>query len=510
MPENIIARKQAEEKLRLSEERFRTIFEEAPLGVALIDSLTGQIHEVNPKFASIAGRTREEMAHMNWMSIIHPDDVQEDLENMSEKKDGFNLDKRYVKPDGSSVWVNMTIAPVTTLDKENRYHLCMVEDITNRKQQEERWYQSEIIVSSSTGIIALMDKNYTYLAANPAYLKIVQKTYDEVIGNKAVNIFGEEFFNKVIRPRAERCMNGEEVHFHDWFDFPFSGKRYLEVNYFPHYGVNKEIRGFVVSGKDITERKRAEEELERYRAHLEERVEERTQELEKSQKQLLHSEKLASLGKLTGAISHEFNNPLHGLRNILDILSSSVPSEKEARLAEIGKAECDRMARMITGLRDFYKPSSGKTSPTCINKCLEGILTLQIKLLNEKNIQVSRNFSDKLPPVEAVEDQIKQVLLNIIQNCADSISGEGQITVTTEAQSSNVIIKIADTGCGISEDHIKDIFEPFFSTKTTIQGTGLGLSISYGIIRDHGGDIKVESELDKGTTFIITLPVKRE
>ena len=126
-----------------------------------------------------------------------------------------------------------------------------------------------------------------------------------------------------------------------------------------------------------------------------------------------------------------------------------------------------------------------------------------------KGIQVNQQFSNHLSQVEVVEDQIKQVILSFIQNSADSISGEGQITLTNEQQGSQLKIKIQDTGHGISEDDIENLFDPFFTTKAQ-QGTGLGLSVSYDIIRDHGGDIEVKSELDKGTTFTINLPIKTE
>ena len=130
----------AEKELRKSEERFKTMFSEAPLGIAFINSTTGHIIDVNPMFAQIAGRTEEQMSSIDWMSITHPDDIQEDLDNMSlmnaGKIDGFQMEKRYLKPDGKIVWINMTIAPVNFYNKSNPRHLCMIEDINKRKQTE--------------------------------------------------------------------------------------------------------------------------------------------------------------------------------------------------------------------------------------------------------------------------------------------------------------------------------------------------------------------------------------
>jgi len=138
---DITERKQAEESVRISQARFSTIFNQAPLGIALIDSFTGQIYEVNPRFAEIAGRTIEEMMTVDWMSITHPDDVQKDLDNMAllntGKIPGFNMDKRYLLPDGSFAWINMTIAPLRLEKNISPRHLCMIDDITERKQAEE-------------------------------------------------------------------------------------------------------------------------------------------------------------------------------------------------------------------------------------------------------------------------------------------------------------------------------------------------------------------------------------
>ncbi len=138
--QDITARKQAEEALRGSEERFKKLFKEAPMGIALVDSMTGRSYEVNPKYANIAGRTVEDVLAIDWMSITHPDDLQKDLENMallnSGKIPGFQMEKRYLHPDGSTVWIKMTVAPIYVDDKAHLRHLCMIEDITERKRSE--------------------------------------------------------------------------------------------------------------------------------------------------------------------------------------------------------------------------------------------------------------------------------------------------------------------------------------------------------------------------------------
>ena len=143
-------------ELKESEERFKKLFFEAPLGIALIDSLTGHIHEVNPMFAKIAGRTMEEMSDIDWMSIIHSDDVQENLDNMAllnaGKTKGFQMENRYVHKDGTCVWINMVIAPVDVEGKAHPRHLCMIEDITERRQLDQQFQQTQRL--ESLGVLA--------------------------------------------------------------------------------------------------------------------------------------------------------------------------------------------------------------------------------------------------------------------------------------------------------------------------------------------------------------------
>jgi len=158
----ITERKKAVEALTKSERRFREIFEQSPFGIALIGSLTGHIYELNPKFAEIAGRTVEEMINTDWMSITHPNDVQEDLDNMAllnaGKINGFNMDKRYIRPDGSHVWINMTIAPVAVEDKAHPRHLCMIDDITEQKEaaEERKQLQAQLQQAQKMEAIATL------------------------------------------------------------------------------------------------------------------------------------------------------------------------------------------------------------------------------------------------------------------------------------------------------------------------------------------------------------------
>ena len=158
--QDITERRQTELTLRASEERFKTIFLQSPLGIALIDSLNGQIYEVNTRFAEIAGRSMEEMLKIDWVQITHPDDVQADLENMAlmiaEKIPGFRMEKRYLHPDGTVVWIDMTITPLKAGDKTAPHHLCMIQDITERKKADASIKYLNRVLSVLNGINTLI------------------------------------------------------------------------------------------------------------------------------------------------------------------------------------------------------------------------------------------------------------------------------------------------------------------------------------------------------------------
>lgn len=251
-------------------------------------------------------------------------------------------------------------------------------------------------------------------------------------------------------------------------------------------------------------------ELELHQDHLEDLVEKRTVALKESQDALHHADKLSTLGKLVGSVAHEFNNPLYGVINIVEELEGDhlSPGERE-KYSQVAKKECWRMAKMIKNLQDFYKPSEGIISSINLHNVVDEVLVIIGKDIKNKGIKVTKNYIKNLSRIKAVEDQIKQVVINLVQNSADSFSESsgGDIIFSTEQNETNVSLTIQDNGKGIAKESLKVLFEPFYTTKG-IKGTGLGLSVSYGIIKKHGGDIQVESELGIGTTFTITLPVK--
>ena len=243
--------------------------------------------------------------------------------------------------------------------------------------------------------------------------------------------------------------------------------------------------------KEIGERRKSEEELQ------------------KVNQQLLHAEKLSALGQLAASIAHEFNNPLMGIRSTLEQVKRGTQlDESLAELVDLSINESNRVMNLSLQLKDFYRPSSGARHPINLHDAIDDMLMLKKNEFNKENIRMIKEYSDNLPEVDVVEDQIKQVILNLLQNANEACSGGGALTIRTRTQDSNVELEIEDTGQGIKQENMEKLFDPFFTTKGEVKGTGLGLSVSYGIIKRHGGDISVNSTKGKGSKFIITLPIK--
>lgn len=259
--------------------------------------------------------------------------------------------------------------------------------------------------------------------------------------------------------------------------------------------------------------KAANEKLIEWGKTLEKKVEERTEELTEMQTHLLQSEKLASLGKLAAGIAHEINNPLGGILIYSHLLleDTSKDSPYYENLKKIVK-ETSRCKDIVKGLLEFARPKEPEMSLTDINKLVNQSLAIIEHQALFQNIKIRKLYSSDLPKIVADRAQLQQVFTNIILNAAEAMEGNGILTLSTslDANGQHINIQFTDTGHGIKEEDLRRLFEPFFSTKEVGQGTGLGLAISYSIIQKHQGTIDITSQVNKGATFMVKLPVNRK
>ncbi len=270
--------------------------------------------------------------------------------------------------------------------------------------------------------------------------------------------------------------------------------------------------------KMVIDLRSSHEELENYSRHLEEKVLERTADLEEANKtlretqaQLIQASKMAAMGQFGAGVAHELNQPLAGISGYTDLLLLKLEEDSaQWRYAKKIEDQVTRMTKIINNLRTFARQSKFEYTEVDINQPIDDSLMLLGEQLRSHNIKVRRDLTPDLPKVKADANQLEQVFLNLISNAKDAmdIRGSGTLTIhsTTSDETDFVEVYVADTGIGMDESVLSDIFNPFFTTKDVGKGTGLGLSISLGIIEDHRGRIEVHSLHSKGSVFRVALP----
>lgn len=254
----------------------------------------------------------------------------------------------------------------------------------------------------------------------------------------------------------------------------------------------------------------AQLELRDWGATLEQKVEERTREIQEIQTQLVQSAKLASMGELVAGIAHEINNPLGGILMFSSLAAKTpeLPPQVKDNL-EVVVSETRRCAKIVRGLLEFSRESIPEKRQDSINRIIKQTLRLVAQQPLFQNIEMQCAYDNDLPDLYLDPDQIQQVFFNMFINAAQAMHEDGgvlAITTSLEEGGSTAKVEVGDNGQGISKDDLDKIFDPFFSTKSK-KGFGLGLSISYGIINNHGGVISVQSALGEGTKFTILLPI---
>ena len=290
------------------------------------------------------------------------------------------------------------------------------------------------------------------------------------------------------------------------------------VKVYMHEKDGKILR-FIEISRDITDRKKEEEEITHRLEHM---VEERTLQLKETHEKLLHQDKMASLGKLSASVVHEINNPIAGILNLLMLLKRIIeegPVNKEEiqqfnQYLNLMETETRRIGRIVSNLLAFSRQSKMRVKHVDLNRIIEKTLFLNSNLLKINGIKVEKDLGRDLPDIMGSEDQLQQVFMNLVSNAAEAMDSpeEGVLRVETEhsLKNNSVVARVRDTGMGISKENRAALFEPFFTTKKKGKGVGLGLSVVYGIIEDHKGSINVESEVGRGTTFVVELPLDQQ
>jgi two-component system NtrC family sensor kinase len=497
---DITERKRFEKEIKESEEKFRNLFERVQHGL-FISTKEGRFLDCNQALTEMAGYDNKQ----EFLEIDIPRDLyvnQEDRKKFQTLIEacGFckDLEVEFKKKNGEKITVLLT----AHAKRDERGEVVGYEginiDISDRKRMERELREANeffmnLIESSVDGIIAA-DMKGNIIIFNKGAENLTGYTAEEVIGKIHITqIYPEGVAKEVMRKLRSPEFGG--VGKFTPTQFNVVGKKGEEIPIQLSAALIYDGSGKELASVGIFTDLRHQLEMEK--------------ELQEIEQALIQSEKLAAMGKLTSQIAHELNNPIYGIMNTLELLKTEIPPEsKRRRILELSLSETHRLAEMLRNMLSFSKPEEEERRPVNLNELIEGILLIMDKQMQETNIKVKTYFDEKIPEVMASTNQLRQVMLNMFKNAKEAMPKGGTLTVGTGREKDKVLIHIRDTGVGIPEESRAKIFEAFFTTKQKVKGVGLGLSVCYGIIKNHGGEIKVESEEGKGTHFTISLPIQ--
>jgi len=500
---DITSSKDQEKRLRASEQNYRRLFENVAVGV-YVSSKKGRFLNANRALLDMLGY--EDKAEFLGIDIeqdlyVKPEDRKKFQEMIERHGSVIDYEVDFKRKNGTPISVLLTAhIRMSQVGNILGYEgICV--DQSQRKQMEKKLREAndfmDNTIQSSPNAIMCTDMQGNIIMWNHGAEETLGYRASDVIGKMNVvgNLYTASIARNVMKMMRSDQYGGKGKLRSCPMTFKRNDGREVEGNLsasiiYDDQGNEIASVGFFVDLGEMLEMNRK---------------------LRQTQEQLLQSEKLAAMGRLTSQIAHELNNPLYGIMNTLELMKTEIsPNNKRRKLLDMSLSETERLADMLKKMLSFSKPDQEQRSPANLNTIIDEILLLHKKQFWENTIKIEATFDEALDLVYASKNQLRQVFLNMISNAKDAMPDGGTLTVTTARDTDHVRVLISDTGCGIKEKHLDIIFETFFTTKTdSVKGVGLGLSVCYGFIKDHGGDILVESEPGEGTTFTIILPVYR-
>ncbi len=501
---DVTERKQMEEALKRSEERYRTVLDDMEEAYYEED-IAGNFTFFNDALLRQLGYSREELLGMNYKTYTPAEDVPRVLKafnhvySTGEPLKAFPMGR--IRKDGKHIFTETSGFPLRDEKGELIGFRGIIRDITKRKEAEEALRQSE---ERYRTLLDEMEEpyyevdlagNYTFfndaLCIKLGYSKEEMKVINYKVytaPNDVRKVF--QAYNQVYRSGAPiKWFPSEQIR-------KDGARVFTENSIFPLRNKERKIIGFRGVSRDITERKKAEEE----KKQLEQKAQ--------------FASRLASVGELASGVAHEINNPLTGVIGYAHLLLARKDISRDVRRdLEIINEGAQRVAGIVKKLLAFARQTKPEQRYVNINELIRNTLELRAYELAASNIKVALQLTRDLPMTIADPGQLQQVFLNLIINAETEMKqahDKGKLSIKTEKTNNILRIVFKDTGPGIAKENLETIFDPFFTTREVGQGTGLGLSVCHGILTEHNGKIWAESELGKGATFIIELPLVTE
>ena len=478
--------------LRKNEARFTELFESLQEGIYIVTA-NDRIIDVNPALVRMLGyNSKEELLSRSFAEIL-PDAAQRQLlrQQVDAEVKPQSREITLTRKDGSTVvCLNTAGAVRDTSGHVVRYHGSLT-DVTERREMERRLHQQQEfarrLIDSFPDLILVLDTQGRYTFVSPRVKEVLGYEPEEVreleLGGRThvedrpgvLSLFGEVVAGRQNFASLEmRVRNKQE----EW--------RRLRCHFSPFFDEHGKIEGVIVSGRDVTDLKRLEE-------------------------QLIQAEKLAAMGQMLAGVAHELNNPLTAILGVTELLGErgGVDADTKRQL-DLTHRQARRAARIVQNLLEFSRPAAPQKKAVEMNTLVERTLQLHEHSLRRNNIEVDFQPQTGLPPVIGDANQLVQVFLNLITNAEYAIREvreKGRIQIRIGRIGGHLSCTVQDDGVGIPPEALPRLFDPFYTTKRPGGGTGLGLSICLSIIREHGGSIDVETLPAGGSAFTVYLPL---